>query len=144
VINTPVNTTGLLPEQVIAMNQGLDRIANSDIANLFNTYYPLPNTDTSNAEVPGVDGYYAYGSNDPYDGEQYTFKVDYNHSENHTFFVRYYYNHFKVMDIEIPHFEEQQKIANFLSSIDKSINNLQLTIDNSQLFKQGLLQKMFV
>ena len=31
-INTPVNTTGLLPEQVIAMNQGLDRIANSDIA----------------------------------------------------------------------------------------------------------------
>jgi REP element-mobilizing transposase RayT len=29
----------------------------------------------------------------------------------------------------------------YLSTIDKSINNLQLTIENSQLFKKGLLQK---
>lgn len=50
----------------------------------------------------------------------------------------------KSLKIFIPTFPEQQEIASFLSSIDKSINNLQLTIDNSQLFKKGLLQKMFV
>ena len=40
--------------------------------------------------------------------------------------------------------EEQQKIANFLLSLDKSIEKLACQIDNSVVFKQGLLQKMFV
>ena len=60
--------------------------------------------------------------------------------------VKHIYNKdVKQLEFSLPKSEqEQQKIANFLSSIDKSINNLQLTIDNSQLFKQGWLQKMFV
>ena len=46
--------------------------------------------------------------------------------------------------VRIPCLPEQKKIASFLSSIDTSIDKLQLTIDNSHLFKKGLLQKMFV
>ena len=61
-----------------------------------------------------------------------------------TTIVHLYYNHFKVMNIENPCFEEQQKIANFLSSIDKSIDKLGNQIDDSVVFKKGLLQKMFV
>jgi type I restriction enzyme S subunit len=61
-----------------------------------------------------------------------------------TTIVHLYYNHFKVMDIEIPNFEEQQKIANFLLSIDSSIEKIGNQIDDSVMYKEGLLQKMFV
>jgi len=43
-----------------------------------------------------------------------------------------------------PKKDEQQKIANFLLSLDKSIENLVNQIDDTVVFKQGLLQKMFV
>ena len=55
-----------------------------------------------------------------------------------------YYRDYSKEKVLVPEPDEQLKIANFLLSLDKSINNLQLTIDNSQLFKKGLLQKMFV
>lgn len=58
------------------------------------------------------------------------------------------YNMSKVelmkLKFEIPQQIEQQKIANFLSSITNYIEKLGCQIDNSILFKQGLLQKMFV
>ena len=51
---------------------------------------------------------------------------------------------FSKVKVHLPTIPEQQKIANFLSSIDKSIEKLGNQIDDSIVFKQGLLQKMFV
>ncbi len=51
---------------------------------------------------------------------------------------------FQKMPISLPCIPEQQKIANFLSTIDKSIEKLGKQIEQSQEWEKGLLQKMFV
>lgn len=51
---------------------------------------------------------------------------------------------FSKIKVQLPSFEEQQKIANFLLTIDQSIEKLDAQIEDSVVFKQGLLQKMFV
>lgn len=50
----------------------------------------------------------------------------------------------KSIKVSYPIPEEQQKIANFLSSIDAKIDNTKDELEKIQLFKKGLLQKMFV
>ena len=54
------------------------------------------------------------------------------------------FDKFKEISIQLPCLEEQQKIANFLSSIDKKIDNLAAELENLKEFKKGLLQQMFV
>jgi type I restriction enzyme S subunit len=52
-------------------------------------------------------------------------------------------NFFKL-DLPVPHTDEQQKIADFLSALDAKINAVASQIDAMQRFKKGLLQQMFV
>jgi type I restriction enzyme S subunit len=48
------------------------------------------------------------------------------------------------IEIQLPCLEEQTKIANFLSSIDEKINHTATQIEKMEVWKKGLLQKMFV
>jgi len=57
--------------------------------------------------------------------------------------IHLYATHLKSLKIDIPCQEEQQKIANFLSAIDQKINAMDKQITDSELFKKGLLQRMF-
>jgi type I restriction enzyme S subunit len=45
---------------------------------------------------------------------------------------------------KLPCIEEQNKIANFLSSIDTKIQQTQKQLESSKEFKKSLLQQMFV
>jgi len=51
---------------------------------------------------------------------------------------------FQKMKLQYPSFLEQQKIACFLSEIDKKIENETLRVEKAEKWKRGLLQKMFV
>ena len=51
---------------------------------------------------------------------------------------------FQKMPINLPSSKEQQKIASFLSALDKKIELIQQQIEKTQTFKKGLLQQMFV
>lgn len=54
------------------------------------------------------------------------------------------YSKFKNISVIVPSLEEQTKIANFLSAIDEQINMVKQQIAQTQQFKKGLLQQMFV
>lgn len=53
-------------------------------------------------------------------------------------------NRLSDISIKIPCKAEQQKIASFLSNLDQKISLVNLQIELSRKWKQGLLQKMFV
>ncbi|MBF2707206.1 restriction endonuclease subunit S [Flavobacterium soyangense] len=50
----------------------------------------------------------------------------------------------KGFEIQIPCLEEQTKIASFLSTIDEKINHCKAQITNTEVWKRGLLQQLFV
>lgn len=48
------------------------------------------------------------------------------------------------IEIKLPCLDEQTLIANFLSALDEKINQTQMQIQKTEVWKKGLLQKMFV
>ena len=58
-----------------------------------------------------------------------------------------YKRHFSILrniTLQIPSLKEQIKIANFLSSIDSKIEQVQKQLNFTKEFKKALLQKMFI
>ncbi|AXX95089.1 restriction endonuclease subunit S [Arcobacter ellisii] len=54
------------------------------------------------------------------------------------------FKQFSEIKLPYPSIEEQTKIANFLSSIDSKIEQVQKQLDSTKEFKKALLQQMFV
>ena len=55
-----------------------------------------------------------------------------------------YFKDYKNEKIQLPILEEQQKIADFLSSIDSKIESIEKELEELKEFKRGLLQQMLV
>ena len=51
---------------------------------------------------------------------------------------------FQNMEINTPCLEEQNKIINYFSNLDKKINTLTVQLEQLKKWKQGLLQQMFI
>jgi len=58
--------------------------------------------------------------------------------------IHLYFKHFKNTQIEMPAIKEQQKIAEFLTSVDELIELKEKQISAVEHWKKGLMQKMFV
>lgn len=57
---------------------------------------------------------------------------------------RYWISEFQNEKINYPSFNEQYKIGNFITSLNKQIEKISSQIECSKIFKTGLLQKMYV
>lgn len=58
--------------------------------------------------------------------------------------VHIYASDLRKLKIQIPSLPEQEKIANFLSSLDEKIEQIDQQIEQLQVWKKGLLQKIFI
>lgn len=58
--------------------------------------------------------------------------------------VHLYASHFKTLKLNLPSLSEQQKIAEFLGSVDEWIENLRAQKENLEDCKKGMMQKIFL
>ena len=54
------------------------------------------------------------------------------------------YKYFSEIDLPLPSFEEQNKIADFFTAIENKINSVNQQLEKTKEYKKGLLQQMFV
>ena len=55
-----------------------------------------------------------------------------------------FYENFSEITINIPTLPEQTRIAQFLSSLDEKINQVQGQIEKTEAWKKGVVQRMFM
>lgn len=55
-----------------------------------------------------------------------------------------FYENFSSIEIKLPSYKEQVKIASFLTKVDEKLNNIDGKIEQIEQYKKGLLQKMFI
>lgn len=58
--------------------------------------------------------------------------------------VHLYSSQLKILNINIPEIEEQEKIATYLIALDEKLEQVNTQIEKAKTFKKGLLQQMFV
>jgi restriction endonuclease S subunit len=58
--------------------------------------------------------------------------------------VHLYSTHLKTLKISLPITEEQNRIADFVRNVSMKIESIQIKTNQTQQFKKGLLQQMFV
>ena len=58
--------------------------------------------------------------------------------------VHLYNSQLQTLKLEIPSLKEQQEIASYISALDDKIEAVQSQIEQTQEFKKGLLQQLFV
>lgn len=54
------------------------------------------------------------------------------------------YKYFSEIKLPYPHFKEQEKIASFINEISQQISFVSEQLEETRIFKKGLLQQMFV
>lgn len=57
--------------------------------------------------------------------------------------IHLYENHLKLLNLNFPSLQEQEKIANFLSSVDKKIELTEDKLEAFKEYKKGVMQKIF-
>jgi len=57
--------------------------------------------------------------------------------------VHLYAQHLKILDLNLPSFNEQEEIADFLSIVDEKIAILEKKLEKWDLYKKGIMQQLF-
>ena len=58
--------------------------------------------------------------------------------------VHLYPSQLKTLNLDVPSLAEQEKIASFLTAVDRKITLVDMHLKETRIYKKGLLQQMFV
>lgn len=137
---------------VRVVDQGKELIAgySSDISKVFKTQEVIVYGDHTTVVkyvdfdfIVGADGTKVLLSQNEHDRLKFLYYC----LDHHNIQSEGYKRHFSILKkqvLPLPNPEEQQKIADFLSSVNEKIELVNLQIEKARTFKHGLLQQLFV